>query len=194
MCIVAAIVFPLDDDGLKSKFKNKKDTKIFTKKERVNLWKDKVASDWYWVYDRSVREFSTFRRQIVEQTAKDGFKVEFVGLFGPDYVSIKGAPIGKWPCEKIMVSDISRPADFFGPGMATPKRIEGFKDWKKVDFDIGRLSAKARDDAAMVFVRLSFISSGMLESMREEGMDIQFPGYTALMFNHRSRYPFRKNG
>ncbi|KAL9024516.1 MAG: hypothetical protein Q9180_007880, partial [Flavoplaca navasiana] len=168
MCIVAAIVFPLDDEDLKSKFKNQKETKIFTKKERVNLWKDMVPSDWYWVYDRSVKEFSTFRRQVVEQTAKDGFDIEFIVLCGSDYVSVKRAPMGAWSCEKIIVSDISRPADFFGPGKATPERIEGFKDWKKVDFDIGRLSAKAKDDAAMVFARLSFFSSRMLESMREE--------------------------
>ncbi|KAL8881834.1 MAG: hypothetical protein Q9198_001042 [Flavoplaca austrocitrina] len=178
MNVIAAIVFPLDDNDLKSKFEKQENTKISTIKERVSLWKDKVASDWYWVFDRSVKEFSTFRRQIVEQTAKDGFVIEFVVLCGSDYVKVKRAPVGAWSCEKIIVSDISRPADFFGPGMATPKTIEGYKDWKKVDFDIGHLSAKARDDAAMVLARLSFISLGILESMREEGMDIQFPSCT----------------
>ncbi|KAL9635292.1 MAG: hypothetical protein Q9204_002674 [Flavoplaca sp. TL-2023a] len=106
---------------------------------------------------------------MVEQTAKDGFVIEFVVLCGTDYVSVKGASVGAWSCEKIIVSEISRPADFSRPGKAAPKRIEGFKNWRKVEFDISHLKAKARDDAAMVFSRLSFISSGMLKSMREKG-------------------------
>ena len=66
MCFVAAIVFPLDDDGLKSKYKNKKNTETLTTKERVNLLKSMVRNDWYWVYDRSKKEFAEFREGIVE--------------------------------------------------------------------------------------------------------------------------------
>ena len=97
---------------------------------------------------------------------------------GSDYVSVKRAPMGAWSCENIVVSDINRLADFSGPGMAVPLRIKGFTVCKRVDFDINHLRARAEMKAAMVFVRLSFISSGMLESMLKEVMDIDSPGCT----------------
>ncbi|KAI4257598.1 MAG: hypothetical protein L6R42_005548, partial [Xanthoria sp. 1 TBL-2021] len=164
--IIAAIIFPLDDDILKSKFQHRKNTDIFTKVERVSLWKEMVPSDWYWVYDRSAKEWFEFRRRLMTDAAHDGFEIKFVVLCGSDYVTLKNAPTGALGCEEIIVSDISRAADFFSPRMAAPLAVKGYRPWEKIDVEITSLGTMAGEDAARVYGRLSFMSPSVLKSMR----------------------------
>jgi hypothetical protein len=81
--IIAAIVLPLDDASLISKFKAQKGAQIFTKAQRVRIWKDYVPSDWHWVYDRSIEEWFAFKDRLIEAIAQDGFDIKFVCLCGP---------------------------------------------------------------------------------------------------------------
>ncbi len=58
--IIAAIVLPLDDSSLTRKY-DQVDTPIFTKEQRVSLWrKHHGRNDWYWIYNKSQHEWSIF--------------------------------------------------------------------------------------------------------------------------------------
>ena len=65
--IIAAIVLPLDDASLIPKLRAQKGAQIFTKAQRVRLWKDYVPSDWCWVYDRSIEEWIAFKDHLIPE-------------------------------------------------------------------------------------------------------------------------------
>ncbi|KID63637.1 uncharacterized protein G6M90_00g064370 [Metarhizium brunneum] len=87
--IIAVIVIPLDDDDIRTKCRATGDKLLFTKQERVKIWRGHGPSDWLWVFDRSATDWSPFRRNLIKATAEDGFRLDFVLLAGPDQINPK---------------------------------------------------------------------------------------------------------
>jgi len=126
MCIIAAIVLPLDDESLVKKLRGQENPLIFNKDERVRLWKGYMPSDWYWMYDRSMSEWYGFQEHLNQVITKVGFDVRWVLLCGPDHVKVNEVPlISQWGCKDIIVSNVSRPADFISPTVNKLKMLAG---------------------------------------------------------------------
>jgi FAD synthase len=53
---IAAIILPLDDSRVEAKCRHLGHDLIFTKEQRVQLWKGYGMHDWRWVYNRSEQE------------------------------------------------------------------------------------------------------------------------------------------
>ncbi|KAG8526364.1 uncharacterized protein KY384_000357 [Bacidia gigantensis] len=132
--IIAAIIFPLDDERLEDKFKRKKDTKIFPKAERVRLWNENNPSHWFWVYDRFLDDWDEFERLLIEDTLIDGYDVKFTFLCGAEFVDTPALPERPWDCEEIIVSDVNRSGNFYGQGFITPRTIEDYHPWEMIPF------------------------------------------------------------
>jgi hypothetical protein len=47
ICIITAIVLPLDNESLVKKLRGQENPLIFNKDKRVRLWKGYIPSDWY---------------------------------------------------------------------------------------------------------------------------------------------------
>ncbi|KAL8988115.1 MAG: hypothetical protein Q9169_008610 [Polycauliona sp. 2 TL-2023] len=175
--VIAAIIVPLNDNSLERKTRNERNAKVFTKAERVRLWQDMVPSDWYWVYDRDTKKWSEFRKTLVADAGKDGFEIDFMVLVGSDYVTRDAAPTGAWSCKNFIVSDISRPADFFSPDLTAPLDVKGYKPWREhsLDVDVDALKAKARENAADILARLILMSPSMFASSLEKSAGYMVP-------------------
>lgn len=153
--IVAAIVVFLDDKSLIKNFASKKNPVLFTKTERVRLWKGYVPSDWYWPYDRSESEWFDFQRNLTEVITKDGFKVSWVALCGPDYVRIDCLPSSlEWGCKEIIVSNIGRRADFVRRARNTLTNLRGCEAWEKLRPDLETIREYATEGASWLFTGL----------------------------------------
>ena len=153
--IVAAMVLCLDDEALIKKLAGRKDAVIFTKAERVRLWKGYVPSDWYWIYDQSVREWFDFQNRLTRVIKKDGFQVSWVLLCGPYYVGVDCLPSAKqWGCKEIIVSDIGRPANFTCRARNTLTDLNGCEAWKRLVPDLETMQKYASEST-------SWIVSGM---------------------------------
>jgi hypothetical protein len=63
--IIAAIILPLDDDCVEEKCRDAGEDVVLTKDQRVRLWRGESGpNDWYWVYDRSMEEWDSFRNRL----------------------------------------------------------------------------------------------------------------------------------
>jgi hypothetical protein len=56
MNIIAAMLLPLDDESLVKELRGQENALIFTKADRIRLWKGYASSDWHWIFDRSESE------------------------------------------------------------------------------------------------------------------------------------------
>ncbi|KAL9011455.1 MAG: hypothetical protein Q9173_003700 [Seirophora scorigena] len=147
------IVLRLNDERLASKFEGHTDTTLFTQAGRANLWKVCLPSDWYWIYDRDEEGWNYFRRKIVKKAANDGFEIKFVFLCR---------------CEELIVSDVTRPSEFFSAGFAKPLVIRGCRSWHHLGSDFDDFERQAKEDAFGLFGRLSLIDSCMMKDFAED--------------------------
>jgi len=96
----------------------------------------------------------------------DGFDIKFVVLTGPDYISRQASlPWNAWNCEEIIVSDISRWADF-ATSSDTLWRLRNCEPWKKISWN----GDEATQHATRIAGYLSgAISPKFLAALSEEG-------------------------
>lgn len=148
--IIAAIVVPLDDKSLIDAAK--KNAIIFSKAERVRLWKGYVPSDWYWTFDRSESDWYSFQQSLTQVITKDGFELSWVALCGPDYVRIDFLPpASAWGCKEIIVSDIGRPADFNHRARNKLIVLRGCEAWEKLEPDLKTMQKYAKESTNWIF-------------------------------------------
>ncbi|KAN0089981.1 hypothetical protein V8E51_018560 [Hyaloscypha variabilis] len=159
MCIIAAIVLPLDDESLVWKLRDQENPLIFHKDERVRLWKGHVPGDWYWMYDRSISEWYGFQERLTQAITKDGFDVRWVLLCGPDHVKVNEVPqLPLWGCQDIIVSNVGRPAEFVSPTGNKLKMLAGYEAWEGITPDLKALQRYAKESTAWVYSGIFMIS------------------------------------
>ncbi|KAF1813763.1 hypothetical protein P152DRAFT_394290, partial [Eremomyces bilateralis CBS 781.70] len=124
--VIAAIVLPLYDEEIKSKSCVTGAMNLpLTKEQRVRLWRgDGPPKEWYWIYDRSIQEWDSFRCRLAESITQDGFDVKFTVLYG----LMDACPPWKvWDCDEIAVSNTCGPTDF--SIYHTRSYLSGRKTW-----------------------------------------------------------------
>ncbi|ROT40427.1 hypothetical protein SODALDRAFT_96197 [Sodiomyces alkalinus F11] len=137
--ILAAIVIPTDDSRLSSKFAGRHRPLVLPKHLRAQLWREAEGLPPHvFVFEKPNSEWGVFREQVERATRADGFRVEFMALVGPDYVSLRGFhDPSKWGCRNTMVTDACRPVDFVAGGMygtGSPMRLSACDEWRHVNF------------------------------------------------------------
>lgn len=170
MNTIAATVLPLDDESLVKKLRGQENALIFTKAERIRLWKGYGSSDWCWIFDGSVSEWCGFQKRLTQAITKDGFDISWVVLCGPDYVKVNEVPsMPVWGCKDIIVSDVGRPADFISPAVNRLKALEGCKAWEKAVLDLKALQRYAKEVTSWVYSGTFMIAPICARRMLDEG-------------------------
>ena len=171
--IIAAIVIPRDDDLLLRKCYGNNETVRFTKDRRVSLWQGNgISSSWYWVYDRTEKEWVKFRSLLHEGFEKEGFIVKYALLCGPDHVRVQSLPpVYSWDCEEIIVSDISRVADFVTPMEDNLATLQGCEPWFLVNFKTTKASEKKRNVNVEVESQLDSSRADTLSTVSSPSME-----------------------
>ncbi|RCI12577.1 hypothetical protein L249_1217 [Ophiocordyceps polyrhachis-furcata BCC 54312] len=114
--LLGAIIVLTDDERLATK--NRRDQRPFllSKSKRVSLWRgasSDLGPNRVWVFDGSEDSWKALRASLQTRLAREGFRLEFVLLTGPDLVtSRRVADPSAWGCVEAITSDVSRPADF----------------------------------------------------------------------------------
>ncbi|KAK7425172.1 hypothetical protein QQX98_000087 [Neonectria punicea] len=131
--IVAAIVIMTDDDRLAAKLSADDDPLLFTRDQRVNLWRGPgIPVDWTWVYDRPEASWEAFRTKLTNTVGKKGIDLKFMLLGGPDNIGADRMPDPKaWGCSDVITSNISRPVDFVYPN--SMRQLSGHAMWTKMN-------------------------------------------------------------
>jgi hypothetical protein len=169
--VIAAIVLPLDDRDVEAKCRRQKQNKslVFTKRERVQLWRGHGTHDWCWIYDRDTQDWQTFRRRLTQAINKDGFDLKFVVVAGPDHIKRDSAPpCNPWDCEEIIVSNVGRAADFVTYRQALAQ-LNGCGPWKSIICDDEEILRCARRSASVLNIGLSVLAPKSLSVLLERG-------------------------
>jgi cytidyltransferase-like protein len=165
--IVAAIILPLDDDAVNAKCRALGSGLVFTKEERVRLWRGYVPHDWYWIYDQDLRQWSSFRRLLTDIITQDGFDIDFAVLAGPDHIKQGSLPCTPWDCDEIIVSDVGRAADF-----VTTSSILQLKDcetWEPVIWPDEAVAHYSKTVAAFLCGGMSLLAPATLKQELDNG-------------------------
>lgn len=171
--VIAAIILPLDEDSLARKFEGEKETLILSKEQRVSLWNGdhKLGpGPSFWVFGGSTDEWPSFQHHLSEATAKDGFEISFIALAGPDYVRTAAVPIMPvWGCKDIIVSDISRTADFTSHVSKERRQLNKCESWEAVMPIHGELKKRAEEGASWIYSGLCMMGPKAFQSMTHSG-------------------------
>ncbi|KAJ9602354.1 hypothetical protein H2200_013209 [Cladophialophora chaetospira] len=139
--VIAVIILPRDDDWVTEKYSDQPGRVLFTKEERVRLWRCKEnvndLHEWSMVYDRSEDEFDSFQKRLIKRVKAAGFELRFMLAMGPDYLSCHGRP-GWFDYDMgdgIVVSDVARSADFTNGKGGKLERLAGCVPWEHVTED-----------------------------------------------------------
>ena len=167
--VIAAIILPLDDDSIEKKCRVLGQGLVLTKDQRVQVWRGDVPHDWYWVYDRSLREWHSFRSRLTDAISREGFDLKFVVLSGPDYIRRDSLlPWNAWDCEEIIVSDVGRSADFAAPE-DTLWQLKDCMPWEHAVFDGEEAIQHAIQKAALLGGGMSLLAPTTLAQILEKG-------------------------
>jgi hypothetical protein len=164
--VLAAIILPLGDDCIERKCRAAGEDLVLTKDQRVRLWRGEFGPNgWYWVYDRSREDWDSFRNRLADAITQDGFDLKFAVLCGPDYVKRTSPPPWKaWDCDEIIVSDVSRFANFTTlDGTCTLCQLKDCEPWGCVAYDKEDASRRAKETASWLVSGLSLLSPSMLK-------------------------------
>jgi hypothetical protein len=92
--IIAAIVYFVNDESVKSKYADSDDgvqTFVLTQKQRMDLFDGGgLYGGWHWCYPNDIPEQHNFQAKLKIEAAKDGFRICFVTLTGADHVGRVG--------------------------------------------------------------------------------------------------------
>ncbi|KAJ9602330.1 hypothetical protein H2200_013185 [Cladophialophora chaetospira] len=158
--VIAALVIPTDDQRLQEK--KPTGQRKFSFQQRVKLWQGYGPSDWYWVCDReSDSAWHAFEAGLIQSARRDGFKLKFVSVLGPDYADMTKGVAWNYLREHI-VSDIARSADFVATEGASLKQLPGCDPWETVDVDEDRARDCANEHIAFLKRRMSLMMPSVL--------------------------------
>ncbi|EXJ86726.1 hypothetical protein A1O3_03679 [Capronia epimyces CBS 606.96] len=165
--IIAAIILPLDDDRVIEKCEALGQSLAFSKEQRVQIWRGYGPHDKYWAYGGSEGEWPSFRHRLNEDCARDGFEVKFIVLAGPDQVSQDDVSWNPRDCEEILVSDVSRSADFT-TSEGTLEQFEECDPWEPVFWNEEAATRHATSSAAFLGDPRYF--EHLMETLRSDDM------------------------
>lgn len=150
--VIAAIILPIGPGGGGSKLFAEQVS--LTKTQRARLWLGDEPHDWAWVFNGSDGLWDLFRYNLGGAAFRDGFRLDFIMLAGPDHVGIDYVSTNAWDCQHVVVSDVGREADFVGLG-ETLLRVHGCSSWRSLSSDNKILTQKATDTAMSLLSSLS---------------------------------------
>lgn len=148
--VIAAFILPLDENRVQDKCDRLGQSLVLTKVERAHLWQGYTPSPWYTVYSRSELEWHWFRKDLEKVTARDGFRLRFVLLYGPDLIRVNEDRRWHraWDCDEIVTSNVARAADFTTPGRHLVS-LEGCHGWERLRWNDAELARHAEKMVAI---------------------------------------------
>lgn len=182
MNIIAAVIFPLDDESLaeklgpqrpRSRTRSDDVDMILTKDQRVKLWRGHGLADYIWVYDGSAASWVDFQARLVQDVSRGGFELEFSNLCGPDHLhDIYTTPPMEWGCSDLLVSDIGRDAELtelMPSGVTSMKQLPFCTPWKRPVVDCESIRKTAESQVSWVVSGLSIMNSKSGQGMLRRG-------------------------
>ena len=167
--MIAAIVSPVEGCGRPAMAKCSGKVIPFTLEERVALWKkDERLPEWAWVYEHSMAELQRLMYCLAKIVKEDGYKLEFVALFGPDNSRWRNEPNRRLRAEVMLVGgdgemrhvefrgcnvtlicDAARKAVEFDRGRL--ERFKGCERWRRLmpDTEVSIREEKAKAESVM---------------------------------------------
>ena len=136
---IAAIILPVDTDGLSCKDATEVDGKEFvlSKHKRTQLWEDKALRNFTWIWTAEPMEdtYKYFLISLQIAVQEDGFDTTFPTLHGGDHVAHKNGNC-RGDCTEI-ASDIARPV-LEVRGKYEEVKFINCKKWRKVAMTQGQ--------------------------------------------------------
>lgn len=173
MNIIAAVIFPLDDESLVGKLGPQNDDIILTKRQRVKLWRGHGLADYFWVYEGSATSWEAFQSQLIQDVSRDGFDLKFSVLFGPDHLqNMDIFPPTPWGYGECLTSDISRDAkltEITSSGMTSMKRLDLYEPWEKTMIDCESIRKTAVSQVSWMVSGLHMMSPKSTRDMLRRG-------------------------
>ena len=173
MNVIAAIILPRSDESVAQKV-NKEDGRFMLGiDERRLLWEQDVCfPPWAWVYNRTsthTPSFTIFLQRLTNVAKKDGFRIEFVPLYGAGFGEPSNPPDALYGCEAMILCDAARPADF-QRSSGRLRDFDGCTRWKgyPINEDLLRQLAQAKAERALQ--GMETICPQEVCSMLEDGM------------------------
>ena len=100
MHLTAALIFPLDDYSVASKYRRGKSVSkdlVLTLQQRINLIDNSgLYGGWHWCHPRGERGSEAFKDRLIAEAAADGFSIQFITLIGPDHLDQEYGSPGYW--------------------------------------------------------------------------------------------------
>lgn len=87
-------------------------------------------------------------------TATDGFKVQWVGLFGAECVRVNENPATRWGCNYVIYSDFGEGAILRLNGTGPLTELPGFSPWDKDGLDEMFAEKYTEDQASWILEEL----------------------------------------
>ena len=169
MNVIAGIILPSDDESLYRKLQGERSPLVFTQAERVKTLNSFVRYERCWTYDGRATEFDDFQKHFTKAVRDDGFDLEWVALCGPDYVGVNHVPLSLlWGCDKVVVSDVGRPADFTSPAQTRLTTLKGCDDWEEIKLDFKVYSTYPKEVADRVYSKIFTIAPKYAQQMLDK--------------------------
>ena len=112
----------------------------FTTEERAALWKhDERLPEWAWVYEDPMSELEKLMYCLVETVEEDGYQLEFVALFGPNYSAWRNKPIRRLKATVTLVGGDGEKGDVEFQGCNVTLICDAARKAVEFEFDTGRL-------------------------------------------------------
>jgi hypothetical protein len=97
-----------------------------------------MAHNWFWIFERDTKEWHSFEQRLIKTTRKDGFKLEFVTLKGPDIFSRHNNILSDWDTKCwdniVITGDVGRDTDFKDAN-GELLQLEDFTPWEILSYD-----------------------------------------------------------
>ena len=168
--IIAAIILPRSDESVPAKVKREGGSFMFGRYERSLLWtNDLCFPPWAYVSGDSGASFTAFLQQLSQVTAKDGYSLEYVPLYGPQIGSPSSPPDPVFGCNMIIMSDAARAAKFQRCS-GRLRDFSGCTKWRRVRVDEEKIRRLARAKANYALQAVNTISLPEAYSMLKNGM------------------------
>lgn len=153
---IAAIVLPMDDKVVERKSTGEQ--LVLSKDQRLQLWRDHVPYDKYWIYDRSMEEWCAFRRRLEDATRSDGFELRFTVIYGSDYLDPRETPRWLvWNCKEAIVSDAGRHSEVVCEN-GKLLQLPGCSSWKVPSWNSEEIRRIAEERAVSLTAVMSMIA------------------------------------
>lgn len=167
------VVLPSSDESLSEKCGRKGTTFRFGREERCQLWKeDPHFPEWAWVFESTkdgarngISEvFRKFVHNLTAVTTKDGYKIDFVYLYGPDRMT----PKSSWEiCRLTLLCDAARPADY-QRSCGRLRNFQNFTSWKRAETDEKELEILQRAKVQLALAALGTTRPDVAQKTIEE--------------------------